>query len=68
MGIFKEAKSEKVYTPAEKAVITEEFSPALAEVLETVAPAFGYKVQILSRKALDIVATQTPEEDNGQSI
>lgn len=68
MGIFKEAKSEKVYTPAEKAVITEEFSPALAEVLETVAPVLGYKVQILSRKALDIAATQTPEEDNEQSI
>jgi hypothetical protein len=68
MGIFKETKSEKVYTTAEKAVITEEFSPALAEVLETVAPALGYKVQILSRKALDVVALQAPEEDNRQSI
>ena len=40
---------EKVYTPQEKANIADEFSPALAEVLETIAPAWGNKVIVEPR-------------------
>lgn len=68
MGIFKGTNREKVYSPNEKAAIAEEFSPALAEVLETVAPALGHKVQILSRKTLDIIAAQPSGKDNKLSI
>ena len=56
------SKQEKVYTPAEKAALAEEFSPALAEVLETIAPAWGNKVQLLTSKVLDIVEYKSPEE------
>jgi hypothetical protein len=35
-----------VYTAQEKADIADEFSPALAEVLETIAPVWGNKVRI----------------------
>ena len=37
---------ELTYTPQEKIAIATEFSPALAEVLETIAPAWGNKVVI----------------------
>ena len=39
---------ENVYAPKEKLDIANEFSPALAEVLETVAPAWGNKVIVES--------------------
>jgi hypothetical protein len=35
---------ENAYTPQEKVNIADEFSPALTEVLETVAPVWGNKV------------------------
>ena len=62
--MFNKRKQEKVYTPTEKAELAEEFSPALAEVLETIAPAWGNKVKVLSNKVLDIVERETPEVNN----
>ena len=49
---------ERVYTPEEKANIADEFSPALAEVLETVAPAWGNKVVVEAREA-EVVTPST---------
>lgn len=46
---------EKVYSSQEKAAIADEFSPALAEVLETVAPAWGNKV-IVETESKEVVS------------
>ena len=47
-GDMSRKNRENTYSPEEKAAIANEFSPALAEVLETVSPAWPNKVVVES--------------------